>query len=58
MKGIIIHMLFVSSKPLEIEVQDSDQIVSFVPLAIFKDYLDSKLISEDGSTVIRPVKEI
>ena len=55
---IKVHMLFVPSKPLEIEVQDSDQIVSFVPLAIFKDYLDSKLISEDGSTVIRPVKEI
>lgn len=53
-----VHMLFVSSKPLEIDFQDSDEVVTFVPLCIFEDYLDGKLVSEDGSKIMRPVKII
>ena len=48
------HFLFVSSKPLEIEFQDEDGIVSFPCLSIFDKYLEGKLISEDGKSIIRP----
>lgn len=53
-----VHMLFVSSKPLEIDLQDKDGIVTFVPLCIFEKYIDGKLISEDGTSIMRPVKLI
>lgn len=51
------HYLFVSSKPLEIEFQDEDKIVTFLSVANFDRYIDGKLESEDGS-VLRPIHEI
>ena len=50
-----VHFLFVSSKPLEIDFMDSDGIVAFPCLSIFEDYINGKLISEDGKETIRPV---
>ena len=51
---INVHFLFVSSKPLEIEFTDKDGIVSFPCFSILEDYLKGNLISEDGSSIIRP----
>lgn len=48
-----VHFLFVSSKPLEIEFQDEDGIVTFLSIANFNQYLLGKLEAEDG-TVLRP----
>ena len=47
-----------SIKPLEIEFQDDDGVVTFLSLNIFEKYLTGKLISEDGNNVIRPVRII
>lgn len=56
---INMHCLFVSSKPLEVELQDDDKIVTVIPLCIFDDYLDGKLVSEeDESIVMRPTISI
>lgn len=52
------HFLFVSSKPLEIEFQDKDQIVTFPCLSNFDDYLDGKLLPEVGDTPVRPIHTI
>ena len=52
------HFLFVSSKPLEIEFQDKDEIVAFPCLSNFDDYLDGKLLPEVGDTPVRPVHTI
>lgn len=49
------HFLFVSSKPLEIEFQDSDEIVVFPCLSIFDRYIDGKLLPEAGDVPMRPV---
>lgn len=51
---IKVHFLFVSSKPLEIEFTDPDGVVSFPCLSIFDKYLEGKIESEDGSSIIRP----
>lgn len=48
------HFLFISSKPLEIEFTDKDEVVSFPCFSIFENYLKGNLISEDGTSVIRP----
>ena len=54
-KGKIkVHFLFVSSKPLEIEFTDPDGVVCFPCLSIFDKYLEGKIESEDGSSIIRP----
>ena len=52
--AIKVHCLFVSSKPLEVDFQDEDGVVTIVPLCIFDQYLDAKLLSEDGTEVVRP----
>lgn len=52
---IKVHFLFVSSKPLEIEFQDEDGIVTFPCLSIFDDYLEGKLLPEVGDEPVRPV---
>lgn len=49
-----VHFLFVTSKPLELELQDKDGIVTFIGLESFENYLDGKFISEDGDEVVRP----
>ena len=51
---IKVHFLFVSSKPLDIEFTDSDGVVSFPCLSIFDKYLEGKIESEDGRSIIRP----
>lgn len=55
--NVKVHYLFVSSKPLEIEFQDEDKIVTFLSVANFDRYLAGKLENEDGS-VLRPTHEI
>ena len=53
-ESIRLHFLFVSSKPLEIELQDKDGIVTFLSLNNLEGFIKGKLISEDGSTTIKP----
>lgn len=52
---IAAHFLFVSSKPLEIEIQDKDGIVTFLSLNCFEQYLHGKILDEKGEKVIRPI---
>ena len=40
-----VHMLFVSSKPIEMELQDDEKVVTFLSLNIFEKYVTGKLIS-------------
>lgn len=57
--GIIdVHFLFLTSKPLEIEFQDEDKMVTFVCLSIFDKYIEGKLESEDGKEIVRPTRKI
>lgn len=49
-----LHCLFVSSKPLEIDFQDDDGVVTFPCLSIFDDYLEGKLLPEFGDVPVRP----
>jgi len=51
--NVKVHYLFISSKPLEIEFQDEDKIVSFLCVSNFDQYLDGKLEYKDGVT-LRP----
>lgn len=51
-------MLFISSKPIEMEFQDPDCVVTFLSLGIFEKYIKGNLISEDGSEIMRPVHMI
>lgn len=51
---ISVHMLFISSKPIEVEFQDDDGIVTFLALCNFEKYLMGNLLSEDGQNVVRP----
>lgn len=55
--NVYVHYLFVSSKPLEIEFQDEDKVVTFLSIANFDKYIDGKLESEDGN-LLRPTHEI
>ncbi|MDD3888947.1 MAG: hypothetical protein PHR65_03385 [Syntrophomonadaceae bacterium] len=55
---IYVHLLFVSSKPLEIEFQDEDGVVNFLCLSIFDKYLEGKLINDDDDGVMRPTHKI
>ena len=57
-KEISVHLLFISSKPIEMEFQDDDGVVSFLSLNIFEKYIKGNLISEDGNSVVRPVYKI
>ena len=52
---ITAHFLFVSSKPLEIEFQDEDGVVTFPCLSIFDKYIEGKLLPETGDEPVRPV---
>lgn len=53
---ISVHMLFLSSKPIEMDFQDKDGIVTFLSLGIFERYIEGKLISGETDEVVRPVK--
>ena len=54
---ISVHLIFLSSKPIELEIQDTDGVVTFLSLGIFEKYIEGKLINEDNS-IVRPVKKI
>lgn len=56
-EDIYVHYLFVSSKPLEVEFQDEDKIVTFLSAGNFERYLEGKLEAEDGS-ILRPTHGI
>ena len=51
---IKIHLLFISSKPLELDIQDEDGVVTFLSLNVFGKYLDGKLVGENDE-VVRPI---
>lgn len=53
---IKIHMLFISSKPIEIELQDKDEVVTFLSLNIFEKYITGNLISGEDDSIVRPAK--
>lgn len=55
---ISVHLLFISSKPIELELQDNDGIVTFLSLSIFEKYIKGNLISEEGDSIVRPVTVI
>ena len=55
---ISVHFLFLTSKPIELEFQDKDEIVSFISLNIFERYIEGKLISGEDGSIVRPVKII
>ena len=52
---ISVHMLFLSSKPIEMELQDKDGIVTFLSLGIFEKYITGNLIDGETDEVMRPV---
>lgn len=56
-ENISIHLIFLSSKPIELELQDADKIVTFLSLGIFEKYIAGKLINEDDS-IARPIQII
>lgn len=53
---ISVHMLFLSSKPIEMEFQDKEGVVTCLSLGIFEKYIEGKLISGETDEVMRPVK--
>lgn len=55
---ISVHMLFLSSKPIEMEFQDKDRVVTCLSLEIFEKYIEGKLISGETDEVMRPVKKL
>ena len=54
---ISVNLIFLSSKPIELELQDNDGIVTFLSLNIFEKYITGNLINEDNS-IARPTKQI
>lgn len=55
---ISVHMLFLSSKPIEMEFQDKDGVVTCLSLGIFEKYIEGKLINGETDEVMRPVKKL
>ncbi len=55
---ISVHMLFVSSKPIEMEFQDKDGVVTCLALGIFEKYIEGKLINEETGEIMRPIKKL
>lgn len=53
-----VHMLFVSSKPIEMELQDDEKVVTFLSLNIFEKYVTGKLISGEDDSIINTALEI
>lgn len=56
-ENISVHLIFLSSKPIELELQDTDKIVTFLSLGVFEKYIAGKLINEDDS-IARPIQII
>lgn len=46
-------MPFVSLKPLEMELHDKDEVVTFLSLNIFGKYVQGKRISGEDDSIIR-----
>ncbi|WP_430489368.1 hypothetical protein [Rossellomorea marisflavi] len=55
---INVHFLFVTSKPLDIELQDKDDVVTFISLEMFESYISGKYESEDGKGFVRPTYKV
>ena len=55
---ISVHMLFLSSKPIEMEFQDKDGVVTFLSLGIFERYITGNLINGETDDIMRPTKEL
>ncbi|PFE14043.1 hypothetical protein [Bacillus cereus] len=53
-----VHFLFITSKPLEIELQDEDDVVTFISLEMFDSYINGRYELEDGEKIIRPTYKI
>lgn len=53
-----VHFLFITSKPLEIELQEEDDIVTFLSLEMFDAYIKGRYESEDGERIIRPTYKL
>lgn len=56
-ENILVHLIFLSSKPIELELQDTDKIVIFLSFGIFEKYIARKFINEDDS-IARPIQII
>lgn len=56
--SIRVHMLFVSSKPIELDLQDDDKVVTFLSLNIFEKYITNKLISDEDNSIINTAIEL
>lgn len=52
---ISVHMLFLSSKPIEMEFQDKDRVITCLSLGIFDKYVSGKLINGETDEVMRSV---
>lgn len=50
---IELHMLFVSSKPLEMELKDEDDMVTILPLGILEKYIEGKLLDGETGEVVK-----
>lgn len=57
-ESVNVHFLFVTSKPIEIEIQDDEGVVTFLSLNIFDKYLEGKLINGDDDRIVRPMRLI
>lgn len=55
---ISVHMLFLSSKPIEMEFQDKDGVVTCLSLGIFEKYITVKLINGETDEIARPTREL
>jgi len=51
-------MLFLTSKPVEMELQDDDGVVTRLSLNILEKYIKGKLISGEDDSIVRPVKKL
>ncbi|WP_172655017.1 hypothetical protein [Clostridium sp. C8] len=52
------HLIFLTSKPIELEIQDNDGVGTFLSIGIFDKYLEGKLINDEDDSVVRPLRVI
>lgn len=55
---ITVHLLFISSKPIEMEFTDKDGVVNMMSLNIFEKYIEGKLINSEDDSIVRSSKKI
>lgn len=51
--SVKLHMLFVSSKPLEMDLKDEDEMVTILPLDLLDMYLHGKLLDGETGNVVQ-----